>query len=203
MLRTMCRTVPALVVAGLVSLTIGVSGQTGAKDPVAEGTTNGQWPTYAGNLDGWRYSPLDQITADNFNKLEVAWRLKTDNFGNRPEFKLEGTPLMVGGVLYTTAGNRRSAIAIDAATGEVLWVHGEREGNRGATAPRQLSGRGLAYWSGRQERRARRLLHARLPDGRARRQDRPARADLRQGRHRRSEGRHGPGRRSRQRRGTR
>ena len=147
MLRTMCRTVPALVVAGLVSLTVGVSGQTGAKDPVLEGTKNGQWPSYAGNVMGWRYSPLDQITADNFNKLEVAWRLKTDNFGNRPEFKLEGTPLMVGGVLYMTAGNRRAAVAVDAATGEVLWVHGEREGNRGATAPRQLSGRGLAYWS--------------------------------------------------------
>ena len=51
------------------------------------------------------------------------------------------------------AAPRRAAIALDAATGEVLWVHGEREGMRGANAPRQLSGRGLAYWSdGREER---------------------------------------------------
>jgi quinoprotein glucose dehydrogenase len=46
-----------------------------------------------------RYSPLDQIDASNFNKLEVAWRFKTDAFGPYPEFKLEGTPIMVKGVL--------------------------------------------------------------------------------------------------------
>jgi quinoprotein glucose dehydrogenase len=106
-----------------------------------------EWPTYAADLAGTRYRPLDQINASNFNDLEVVWRLKTDMFGNRPEYKLEGTPLMVNGVLYTTAGSRRAAIAVDAATGELLWVHGEREGKRGAAAPRQLSGRGLAYWS--------------------------------------------------------
>jgi glucose dehydrogenase len=91
-----------------------------------------EWPTYAADLAGTRYRPFDQINASNFNDLEVAWRLKTDMFGNRPEYKLEGTPLMVNGVLYTTAGSRRAAIAVDAATGELLWVHGEREGKRGA-----------------------------------------------------------------------
>jgi quinoprotein glucose dehydrogenase len=85
--------------------------------------------------------------------LEIAWRIKTDNFGNRPEYKLEGTPLMVNSVLYATAGSRRAVIALDAATGELLWVHGEHEGARGGAAPRQLSGRGLAYWSdGKEER---------------------------------------------------
>ena len=89
----------------------------------------------------------------NFNTLEVAWRLKTDNFGTRPEFKLEGTPLMVGGVVYTTAGTRRAVVALDAGTGELRWVHGEPEGARGAAAPRQLSGRGVAYWTdGKEER---------------------------------------------------
>src|SRR5262249_38957539 len=42
-------------------------------------------PHYTGDLAGTRYSPLDQINADNFNKLEVAWRFKTDNLGTRPE----------------------------------------------------------------------------------------------------------------------
>src|SRR5206468_6972782 len=71
----------------------------------------------------------------------------------RPEYKLEGTPLVVNGVLYTTAGTRRSVIALDATTGEVLWVHGEHEGARSAASPRQLSGRGVAYWSdGKDER---------------------------------------------------
>jgi quinoprotein glucose dehydrogenase len=112
-----------------------------------------EWPTYAADLAGTRYRPLDQINASNFKDLEIAWRIKTDNFGNRPEYKLEGTPLMVHDVLYTTAGSRRAVIALDAATGELLWIHGEHEGERGANSPRQLSGRGLAYWSdGKEER---------------------------------------------------
>src|SRR4029077_8259287 len=93
------------------------------------------------------------ITAANFNALEIAWRFKTDSLGPRPEFKLEGTPLMVNGVLYTTAGTRRAAVALDAATGDMRWRHAEYEGARAAASPRQLSGRGVAYWSdGREER---------------------------------------------------
>src|SRR6185369_4514418 len=111
------------------------------------------WPTYGADLANSKYRPLDQINASNFSKLEIAWRFKTDNIGNRPEFKLEGTPLMVNGVVYATAGSRRAAIALDAATGELLWVHGEHEGPRGAAAPRQLSGRGLAYWTDGKEAR--------------------------------------------------
>ena len=80
--------------------------QTGAK--------NGEWPTYGGDLGNTRYSALDQINAANFDKLEVAWRFKTDNLGPRPEANLEGTPLMVKGVLYSTAGTRRSVVALDA-----------------------------------------------------------------------------------------
>jgi quinoprotein glucose dehydrogenase len=112
-----------------------------------------EWPSYAADLAGTRYRPLDQINASNFNDLEIAWRIKTDNFGDRPEYKLEGTPLMVNGILYATAGSRRAVIALDPATGELLWIHGEHEGKRGGAAPRQLSGRGLAYWSdGKEER---------------------------------------------------
>jgi quinoprotein glucose dehydrogenase len=112
-----------------------------------------EWPTYTADLAGSRYRPLDQINASNFSQLEVAWRFKTDAIGNRPEFKLEGTPLEVGGVIYATAGSRRGVIALDAATGELMWVHSEREGARGAAAPRQLSGRGLSYWSNGSEQR--------------------------------------------------
>src|SRR3984893_6211480 len=126
---------------------------TAAASPGQLRIRDGDWPTYAADLAGTRYRPLDQINAGNFSKLEVAWRFKTDSLGNRPEYKLEGTPLMVNGVIYATAGSRRAAIALDAATGELLWVHGEHEGPRGAAAPRQLSGRGLAYWSdGKEER---------------------------------------------------
>jgi len=119
--------------------------QTGAK--------NGEWPTYGGDLGSTRYSPLDQINASNFNKLEIAWRFKTDYLGPRKEFQLEATPLMVKGVLYTTAGTRRDVIALDAGTGELIWSHSEPEGARGEAAPRQLSGHGVAWWTdGREER---------------------------------------------------
>jgi quinoprotein glucose dehydrogenase len=111
------------------------------------GAKNGEWRTYGGDLGNTRYSALDQINPSNFSKLEVAWRFKTDNLGPLPEANLEGTPLMAKGILYSTAGTRRAVIALNAATGELLWVHSEDEGQRGAVAPRQLSGRGLAYWT--------------------------------------------------------
>src|SRR3989441_3078748 len=122
-----------------------VVAQTGAK--------NGEWRTYGGDLGNTHYSALDQINALNFNNLQIAWRFKTDNLGPQPEYNLESTPLVINGVLYSTAGTRRSVVALDAATGELRWTHSEREGRRGTVAPRQLSGRGLAYWSdGREER---------------------------------------------------
>jgi quinoprotein glucose dehydrogenase len=117
------------------------------------GAKNGEWRTYGADLGNTHYSALDQINGSNFNQLQVAWRFKTENLGPRPETNLQSTPLMVNGVLYSTAGSRRSVVALDAATGELLWVHGEREGKRGDSAPRSLSGRGLSYWSdGREER---------------------------------------------------
>ena len=155
MSRTACRSLPAfvLLVVGLIGIAVGVSGQQGGQSSGQPSTKNGEWPDYTADIKGTRYSPLDQINASNFNKLEVAWRFKTDSLGPRPEYKLEGTPLMVGGVLYTTGGTRRSVVALDARSGELLWVHRYPEGKRGANAPRQLSGRGLSYWSdGREER---------------------------------------------------
>src|SRR5438132_10645061 len=133
----------ALVVTALMAT--GVAGELVTK--------KGEWATYGGDLGNTRYSPLDQINATNFRQLDVAWRFKTDNLGPRPEFKLEGTPLMVNGVLYATAGTRRAVVALHPGTGELRWVHSIDEGRRGAAATRVLCGRGLAYWSeGREER---------------------------------------------------
>src|SRR5687767_15697297 len=118
-----------LLAAGIVWTGLRLSGQTArGAGPAASGsfvasTKNGDWQSYTGDSRGSRYSPLSQITAENFNDLEVAWRFKTDNLGTRPEYKLEGTPLVVNGVMYTTAGTRRAVISLDAATGELLWVH--------------------------------------------------------------------------------
>jgi quinoprotein glucose dehydrogenase len=138
----MLRTTLALAFAFAV---VGVHGQSGAR--------NGEWRAYGGDTGHTRYSPLDQIDATNFSKLTPAWRFKTEHLGPRPEFQFESTPLMANGVLYSTGGTRRAVVALDPETGEELWVHGEREGARGAVGPRLLSGRGLAYWTdGREER---------------------------------------------------
>ena len=116
-----------------------------AAGAAAQGAENGEWRTYGGDIANTRYSPLDQINAGNFSDLEVAWRVATSNFGPQPEFNLQATPLMAGGVIYSTGGTRRAAFAVDAGTGELLWVHRLDEGERAAAAPRRRSGRGLAY----------------------------------------------------------
>src|SRR5688572_25736145 len=137
-----------LVSALLVFACAGLAPQAAAQKYEAQPSTkNGEWPHYTADLKGTKYSPLDQINAQNFNKLEVAWRFKTDSLGTRPEYKLEGTPLAIKGRLYTTAGTRRSVVALDGKTGELIWAHSYREGKRAAIAPRQLSGRGLSYWT--------------------------------------------------------
>ena len=110
--------------------------------------------SYGGDTGHTRYAPLDQINAANFKDLDVAWRFKTDNLGPAPEFNLQSTPLVVGGRLFSTGGTRRSVVSLDATTGQILWVHNENEdAQRARIAPRQLSGRGLSYWTdGKEER---------------------------------------------------
>ncbi|MDE3196211.1 MAG: PQQ-binding-like beta-propeller repeat protein [Acidobacteriota bacterium] len=135
---------PRLFVRALLALSL--SGAIPLAFP-QRGAQNGEWRTYGGDLGNTRYSPLDQIGGANFNNLEVAWRFKTDSLGPRPEYQYEGTPLMVKGRMYITAGSRRAVVCLDAATGEMLWMHSENEGARGEHAPRQLSGHGVAYWT--------------------------------------------------------
>ena len=118
-----------------------------------QGAPNGEWPTYGGDLGHTRYSGLDQIDATNFSDLTVAWEFNAANFGPSPEYRFQSTPLMVNGKIYSTAGSRRSVVSLDAATGELLWFYNLDEGERGQNAPRQLSGRGLAYWGAGDEER--------------------------------------------------
>lgn len=111
------------------------------------GTIGGEWRTWGGDLGVTRYAPLDQIRAGNFKDLEVAWRFRTENLGSRPDFNLQTTPLMINGVLYATAGEHRNAVALNAATGEMLWMHRLEEGRRAQVSSRRLSGRGVGYWT--------------------------------------------------------
>jgi quinoprotein glucose dehydrogenase len=132
--------------AGNVALSLPISenpGGTGASTSKA----NSEWTTYGADLASTRYAPLDQINKDNFSKLQVAWRLNTNNLGPTPDRLFSATPLVVDGVLYSTAGTARSVVAMNPATGQMLWMYQLDEGERGRFAPRRGSGRGLSYWS--------------------------------------------------------
>jgi quinoprotein glucose dehydrogenase len=139
MIRRSLRALPMFVIMAVAfCATMIVSGQTGAK--------NGEWPHWGGDSGGTKYSPLDQINRDNVKNLRIAWRWKADNYGPRADANMEATPLMVGGVLYTTAGTRRAVVAIDGTSGETLWMYRLDEGERGDMAPRSVS-RGVEYWT--------------------------------------------------------
>ena len=121
--------------------TVPVLAQSGAK--------NGEWRAYGGDEGSTRYSPLDQINRDNVKDLKIAWTWKSDNFG-RAEFKNESTPIMANGILYFTAGDRRAVVAVDAGTGETLWIWRMDEGERHRAGAREgIPAGALAYWAGR------------------------------------------------------
>ncbi|MCX8497959.1 MAG: PQQ-binding-like beta-propeller repeat protein, partial [Caulobacteraceae bacterium] len=128
----------ALALCGLSAVTASAQ----SSDPA-----NTEWRSNGGDLAYTRYAPLTQINADNFSKLQVAWRFRTDALGPSRENNLEATPLLVKGRLYMTAGTRRDVVCLDATTGELLWIYRLDEGARARNAPRQLSGRGVGYWA--------------------------------------------------------
>ena len=123
----------------LLCATLPITAQTGAK--------NGEWRSYAAEPGSTKYSPLDQINKENVKNLRIAWRFSTANLGPRPDYNMQSVPIMVNGVMYVQAGTRRTVVALDPASGEMLWMWRMDEGKRGAAAPRQGSGRGLAYWT--------------------------------------------------------
>jgi glucose dehydrogenase len=127
----------------------------GGTAPVMSGLTRGnapgEWRVWGADAFSTRYSPLDQITAGNFNTLQVAWQWNAGTFG--PDEYYRTTPLYANGRLFTVATTRRSVMAIDPETGETLWMYRLEEGIRWQKAPRQFAGRGPTYWTdGREER---------------------------------------------------
>ena len=127
-------------------------------NPAAFGQTGtdvyaGDWPTHHGNELAQRYSPLDQINADNVGSLQIAWRYSTASIGPQSEFNATFTPLEVDGVMYTTMGSTRNVAALDATNGQLLWLWRPQEGERFDAAPRKGSGRGVSYYRFGDERR--------------------------------------------------
>ena len=143
------------------------------------GAANGEWRYYGGDAGTTKYSPLDQINAGNVKDLKIVWEWKAQNFGKRPDFNWETTPLEVGGVLYVTAGTRRDAVALDAATGETLWMYRLGRGRAGFGGGAGAEPRpGLL--DGRQRRRTHPDDFAGLSAGGAECEDGPGGAGVRQ-----------------------
>jgi len=109
-------------------------------------TDAGDWPNVHGSNFSNRYSPLDQINADNVGDLEVAWSFSTAGFGPGIDFVNPSTPLEIDGVLYADIASTRNVVALDATTGQVLWLWRPQEGDRFDEAPRKGAGRGVAFW---------------------------------------------------------
>ena len=138
---------------GLLCMTVLVSS---APVKTQTGATNGEWRSYGGDLGSTKYSPLDQIDATNFNDLRVAWRWQSADGSldleairqHAPRLRVrmfQATPLMVGGVLYISTALHQVA-AVDAATGDTLWVH-DPKAYLGGSPTHFYNSRGVAYWA--------------------------------------------------------
>jgi quinoprotein glucose dehydrogenase len=134
------------IAAGSLALSLPITDSTPLKN-VSVSKEKSEWTTYGADLASTRYSPLDQINKDNFSKLQIAWRLNTNNLGPTADRLYSSTPLMVNGILYSTGGSARSVVALNPGTGQMLWMYQLDEGERGLFAPRKGAGRGVSYWS--------------------------------------------------------
>ena len=115
---------------------------TGSVIAQGPGTDDGQW-TYLGG-DAWhtRYTQAEQITPSNFEDLEVAWRWYAASFGPS---SARPTPTYVDGKLITVSGDRRHVVALDPATGELVWSFTEPNTSRYEYSMRANRGKGVAY----------------------------------------------------------
>ena len=153
---TMRYPIALALVGATVASASPVFAQTGALD--------GEWRFYGGDGGHTQYTGLDQIDRDNVTELQVAWRWKAENSAAGPFFNFESTPIMIGGILYTTTGASEVA-AVDAETGETMWLFTpppKASGDTERSLSPQGSGRGVAYWTDGEQAR---IFHS-VSDGR-------------------------------------
>lgn len=111
----------------------------------------GEWHAYASDKASTKYSPLDQVNADNVNDLQIVWRQSTIPDAVRQGNTMQApggsqnTPLMAGGLLYVST-SLGTVAALDAATGEVVWFDTMYQ-SENEEAERSFATRGLAYWT--------------------------------------------------------
>jgi quinoprotein glucose dehydrogenase len=104
------------------------------------------WLTTNGDKGGTRYSSLTQINSRNVHRLGVAWRYRTGDMDPARKTTIECTPVVAGEVMYLTTV-RSKVVALDAASGRMIWTFDPYET---AVARRRVAGgvnRGVAYWS--------------------------------------------------------
>ena len=102
----------------------------------------GEWYTLGGDYAHTRYSPAEEISAENFTDMEVAWEWDGASFG---AISGRSTPSLIDGKLITVAGNKRYVIAIDPKTGETIWSYREPDTPRAAYSMRADYGKGVGY----------------------------------------------------------
>jgi quinoprotein glucose dehydrogenase len=101
-----------------------------------------EWFTLGGDYAHTRYTPADEITADNFDELEVAWEWDGSSFNG---YSGRSTPTYVDGKLFTVSGPRRNVVAIDPKTGETLWAYRLPNTRRWEYSMRASYGKGITY----------------------------------------------------------
>jgi quinoprotein glucose dehydrogenase len=119
---------------------------TNTRSLLTDGTSTGMWPNYAGNLSSNKYSPLSQINRDNLNELEIAWRWRSpdNDLTSFQNSVFEPTPLMIDGVLYTSTSFSQVA-AIDAETGQSIWIYDPQSYQYGRPPNNGFLHRGVSY----------------------------------------------------------
>ena len=116
------------------------------------GAANGEWGVFGADAGATRYSPLDQIDSGNVENLAVAWRWSARDQGTPPPSgRTQISPLVINGIMYTTIGNQRNVVALDASSGELVWgwqpSDSERRWGDIIEPVARSAGRGVSYWS--------------------------------------------------------
>jgi quinoprotein glucose dehydrogenase len=135
----MGRAVCAAIPLGMILLLVFACGE---EPPERRGGPASDWPVYAGDPGGRRWSPLDEITRENVRFLEPAWIYHTGDLrgdaAERRRLSFQATPILVGGTLYLCTPRSR-VVALDPETGTERWVHEPPEDRPGRC-------RGVAAW---------------------------------------------------------
>src|SRR5687767_1355669 len=143
--------VRVLVTVVAIGSAIGLSATLAGQSDGSSSTNDTEWRFFGGDAGATRYSSSNQINAANVRNLRVTWRWSARNFGPRPAGSMQVSPLIIDGVMYTTAGINRDVVALDAATGQLLW-HWRPTGELlrwfDIIDPlARSSGRGVTYWT--------------------------------------------------------